>query len=151
MDSLQEEEGGEACFFSHGPDLVFWLVTLARLRQTRLLCIQKVRKINHNPRLWLARFITANRVKVLALIRLLLPNIRWIAFSCRNACAEIEGLVLCSHTVLIKPLSEGTSPRFKKGETCFLTFFFSLFSPFLLRVWGKSLIYASRSWRCLLA
>lgn len=37
--------------------------------------------------------------------------------------------MLCSHTVLIKPLSEGTSPRFKKGETCFLTFF-SLFFPF---------------------
>lgn len=29
MESLQEEEGGEACFFSHGPDLVFRLVTLA--------------------------------------------------------------------------------------------------------------------------
>lgn len=65
---LITEEEKEGSLFSHRPDLVFWRVTLW-LYRTRLLCIQKVRKINQNPRIWLARFITAKRVKVLAVIR----------------------------------------------------------------------------------
>lgn len=68
----EERRGG---LFSHRPDLFFWRVTL-RLYRTRLLCIQKVRKINQNPHIWLARFITAKRVKVLAVIRFSTPPLQ---------------------------------------------------------------------------
>lgn len=41
------------------------------LHKVQLLCIQKVRKINQNLYLWVARFIIAIRVTVLAIIRIL--------------------------------------------------------------------------------
>lgn len=63
----EEERRREACFLT-GLTSFFWRVTLW-LYGTRLLCIQKVREINQNPHTWLARFITATRVKVFAVIR----------------------------------------------------------------------------------
>lgn len=84
--------------FSHRPDLFFWRVTLW-LYRTCLLCIQKVRKINQNPHAWLTRFITAKRVKVLAVIRFPPPLQTWDELSLLANCTEeTEDLVLCTYT-----------------------------------------------------
>lgn len=67
MDSSHRSGEGGSLVFSQAWPLFSRSVTLYT---TRLLCIQKVRKINQNLQTWLAWFITAGRVKVLAVIRI---------------------------------------------------------------------------------